>query len=189
MRTIGTRLLGGAMGSGFAICLATFANIAAVDRLSFQDIADLTGAKTHGENRWLAHLVDIPTGTEFQEAVDKADSPKLVMSHAMAVKTVEAVHTLEDGLVPATGKAPAVNRAMKGGRVFKPKSQGLSIAGMNSITGIDPVVTGSVNHGVSAAGNALLARAATFRRSLPAVASDKNAATALASLNLQQFEK
>ena len=192
MRTFGTRLLGRALGSGFAICLATVANIASVSPTSLQDIADLTGARTEGENRWLARLVEIPTGTAFQQTGSKDESPELAMSHAMAVQTAEAVHTLDQDLVLETGKAPAINRAMKGDRVHQPKKQGLTIAGMNSLTGIDPVVTGSVNAsggGATAAGNALLARAGTFRRSLPAVARDKEAATALASLNIRQFEK
>jgi spore germination cell wall hydrolase CwlJ-like protein len=174
------------LGSGFAICLATVANITAVSPTSLQDIADLTGAKTHGKNRWLARLVEIPTGTDFQQADGEEESRKLAMSHAMAVQTAEAVHTLDKGFVLETGKAPGVNRAMKGNRVFQPKQQGLTVAGMHSITTIDPIVTGSVS---AKAGHSILAAASTFRRSLPATVTDKQATTALASLDIQQFEK
>ncbi|MEP0942727.1 MAG: cell wall hydrolase [Rhizobiaceae bacterium] len=186
MRTFGTRLLGGALGSGFAICLATVANITAVSPTSLQDIADLTGAKTHGENRWLARLVEIPTGADFQQADGEDGTRKLAMSHAMAVQTAEAVHTLDKEFRPETGKAPGINRAMKGDRVFQPKKQGLTVAGMHSLTTVDPIVTGSL---ASQAGHSVLAAASTFRRSLPAIVTDKHGATALASLNLQEFEE
>ena len=186
MRTFGTRLVGGALGSGFAICLATVANITTVSSVSLQDIADLTGAKTHGENRWLTHLVQIPTGIGYQQAEGDGESRKLAMSHAMAVKTAEAVHTLDDNFVLESGNAPGINRAMKGDRVFQPKKRGLTVAAMHSIATVDPVVTGSVG---ASAGQSILAAAGAFRQSLPAMVTDKNATTALASLNIQQFEK
>jgi len=188
MRTTGTRLLGGSLGFCIAVGLASTATMVTSSSISLQDIAELTGTKTQQQNRWLAHLVEVPRGSDFIQSSLEEEASQSGLSLTMAVQTVEAVHTLEHGLVLETGRAQTINRALKGDRVIQPKPQGLSIAGIQSLTGADPLVTGSID---TSPGHALLAAAGTFRSSLPAVYTPEQsiAPVALAALDMREYEK
>ena len=168
MRTTGTRLIGGALGLCVAVGLGSAANMIATSTTSLQDIVDLTGAKTHDENRWLAHLVEVPRGSEFTQSSQEDEAQRTGLSLTVAVQTVEAVHVLEHGMVLETGGQQTVNRALKGDRVVEPKRVGLSVASMQSLTDSQSLVTGSLG---DAPRSSLLAAAGTFRSTLPAVYS------------------
>ncbi len=216
MRTIGTRLSGGSMGFCLALGLAGAATVVTTNTISLQDIAELTGAKTHQDNRWLAHLVEIPRGSDYLQSAAGDETSQSGISRAMAVQTAEAMQALERGFVIETGEAQVVNRALKGDRVIEVKQQGLSVAGVQSLTTTPPLVTASISasftaNAASAASNdfsdsiaestgyALLAAAGSFRRSLPAVYTNETyasaapdiaeGAVALAGLNVEEFEK
>ena len=182
MRTTGTRLLGGSLGICMAVGLASAANLVATSTTSLQDIVDLTGARTGEQNRWLAHLVEVPRGSEFTQSSLEEEARRSGISLTMAVQTVEAVQVLEHGLVLETGRKQTINRALKGDRVAKPKREGLSIASMQSLTDAQPLVTGSLG---DAPRSSLLAAAGAFRTTLPAVysPSESIAPFALAALD------
>ncbi|MEP1209170.1 MAG: cell wall hydrolase [Rhizobiaceae bacterium] len=186
-----------------ALGLASTANLVTGSSTALQDIAELTGAKTQQQNRWMARLVEIPLGADFVASGSEKGAAPTDVSLTMAVKTAESVQVLDHNLVLESGKKASINRALKGDRVVQPKKQGLSIAGIQSLTGAAPLVTGSINQTDS---HALLAAAGSFRSSLPAVFSPSvsvAAATAtalartqpaptgrlvLASVDLQDFE-
>jgi spore germination cell wall hydrolase CwlJ-like protein len=156
--------------------------------VSLQDIAELTGAKTGQENRWLARLVEVPRGSDFSQSSLEEEASQSGLSLTMAVQTAEAVHPLEHGQVLETGRQQSVNRALKGDRVIHPKQQGLSVAGIQSLTGAAPLVTASIGN---SSPHALLAAAGTFRSSLPTLYSPDrpSAPIALAAVDIQEFEK
>ncbi|MDD9909336.1 MAG: cell wall hydrolase [Ahrensia sp.] len=96
-----------------ALCLAT------VHPVSLQDIAALTGIDAREDTRWLARLVSVPSGSQHYKASDRLTGySDFLVTKSMAVRMPGMTEILDSDLV-VSGK-PAINRAMKGDRVFTP---------------------------------------------------------------------
>jgi len=107
------------LGNGaYATLIAAAVCVGTASTVSLQDIAELTGANTSSDSRWLARLVSVPKGSQHFRADKRLSAySDFQVQTAMAVKTADAVEVI-DQAIAITGKQ-RVNRALKGDRVFK----------------------------------------------------------------------
>ena len=173
MRTTRAGLLGGALSLFMAGGLASVAIVATTESVSLQDVAEMTGARTQGENRWLAHLVSVPKGSVHVKGANKSDGYVGNMTdHAVGVQTAEALQVLDRDYVLETGNMPLVNRGLKGDRVFEVKSVPYAAASVHNLTDHATLITGSVER-TKETTNPLVAVAHTFRPSIPTLEKKK----------------
>ena len=178
-------LLGGALSLFMAGGLATVAVVASTNTVSLQDIAELTGARTLGENRWLTRLVSIPKGSVHVKGAARASMVQT--SHALGVQTAEALSVLDNDYVLETGDMPLVNRGLKGDRVVKVEPKPWLAAGVQKLTNHDTLVTGSIQN-ADKNSSAFLAVAHSFRPSITGVKDKVVPTTALASLSREEID-
>ena len=87
MRRSGTRFVRRSLGLCLALTGAAVATVGSTSTTSFQDIADLTGARTFQENRWTARLVEVPQGSSHGQNREDGPTSKSELALALAVQT------------------------------------------------------------------------------------------------------
>ncbi|MEE9313586.1 MAG: cell wall hydrolase [Rhizobiaceae bacterium] len=153
--------MGGTLSILIAGTLAVTAVAATTASVSQQDIASLANIRTADTNRWLAHLVSVPSGSNHLAAVEgKTSFSTKTISHTQAVQTAENIHLLGQGRSEMSGGEAHINRAMMGDRVFKPKPMKVALSTEMLLTH-DSLITGSVGS-PKASANKLIAKAQTF---------------------------
>ena len=86
--------------------------------VSRQDIVALTNTRSSDINRWMAHLVEIPSGSLIAPAsAEKGSFSTKSVTHVLGVQTTEALHVMDVRHILDSGKKLEVNRAMMGDRV------------------------------------------------------------------------
>ena len=139
--------------------LASVAVVATSNSVARQDIISLTNIRSSESNRWLAHLVVIPTGATYAPAgTEKTDKTTGVVSHVMGVQTAEALHVLDTAHVLENGTPQQINRNMMGGRVFTPKPVKTA-----ALFKADTLVTGSVAKNIKTQ-NSIFSMAQSFQK-------------------------
>ncbi|MEL6504021.1 MAG: cell wall hydrolase [Pseudomonadota bacterium] len=116
--------LGGAASLGLAGGLALVLTVATSTTVSHQDIASMTGTRTADDNRWLAHLISIPTGAAYARAtpdsITNGETALLNRDYVTGVHTPEAVNVLDRDHKLETGEVAKINTAGKGDRLYVP---------------------------------------------------------------------
>lgn len=116
--------VGGIGSLAVAGSLAMVLTVLSSTTVSYQDIASMTGTRTAEDNRWLARLVSIPSGSAFARATPdslaKGESAMLQRDYVTGVHTPEAVNVLDKGHVLESGMGAVVNASAKGDRLYVP---------------------------------------------------------------------
>ena len=145
--------------------LAGIGLIATTAPVSLQDIASLANIRTSDANRWFAHIISIPTGSEHGSIQEGKNLASIKIIHTMGVQTSEDIHVLGRNRVVVTGGLTTINRTLKGDRVYQPKIAQVSPSTKRLLKS-NSIITGSVI-APKAATNNLVAMAQTFTQTLP----------------------
>ncbi len=164
--------------------LAVAAIIATTTAVSFQDIAEMTGTDASDGPRWLARFVDVPVGSSHNKIetrlstninVDSDVVSKPVLSHRVAVKTANLLHSYGETEPTEVLTSIEVSDSLMGDRVFAAKEDAFNVQQASwAMLKADTVVTGSVSQNASLqktehVSTNLIALAQTFRPTTAAV--------------------
>ncbi len=178
-----TSMSGKFMTAGLAVAVI----VATTSAVSFQDIAEMTGTDASDGPRWLARFVDVPVGSSHSKIEARlsanADTKtvaasKPVISHRVAVKTANLVHSYGDAEPMPVLASAEVSKSLMGDRVYEAKEDAFNVEQASWVMlQADTIVTGSVSQNASlqktaGASTNSLALAQTFRPTKPAVVEE-----------------